>query len=178
LDRRRRPAGGTPGMVCIKARGSPSCATPLHFAVPASLAYRPKPSWLGRSPGQQSTGLLSFPGSPCCAWKTGADPPWSARSPGQSLRFALRAALGHRPEPSVARAFAGTRVHRTLVFIRLTHWTLGKSPAHAWRTRSAGGRSTGPSALSALPLYCALRAAAARRSKSFPTILVKRLDFF
>ncbi|MFB3089665.1 MAG: hypothetical protein ACE10E_15400, partial [Acidiferrobacterales bacterium] len=28
-----------------------ACAALLRFAVPASLAYRPKPSWLGRSPG-------------------------------------------------------------------------------------------------------------------------------
>jgi hypothetical protein len=57
------------------------------------------------------------------ACKPGARRPWRARSAGQSLRFALPAALGHRPEPSLARAFAGTSVHRTLVFIRLAHWT-------------------------------------------------------
>ncbi|MEE8264970.1 MAG: hypothetical protein V3R62_01375, partial [Acidiferrobacterales bacterium] len=48
----------------LQDRGSPSCAAPLRFAVPASLAYR--------------------------------------------------------PEPSVARAFAGTTVHWTIVFFRLT----------------------------------------------------------
>jgi hypothetical protein len=67
LDRRRRPAGCTPGMAGIKARGLPSCATPLRFALPA--------------------------------------------------------ALGHRPKPSVAWAFGGTKVHRTFAFCRLTHLT-------------------------------------------------------
>ncbi len=70
-----------------------SSLPPLRFAIPASLAYRPKPSWLGRLPRQ-------------------------------SLRCALPASLGHRPKPSVAWAFAGTSVHRTLVFFRLTHWTV------------------------------------------------------
>jgi hypothetical protein len=141
----------------LQDRGSPACAAPLRYALPASLAYRPKPSWLGRSPGQQSTGLLSFSGSPCVAWKTGAERPCSARSPGQSLRYALPASLGHRPKPSVAWAFAGTSVHRTLVFIRLTHWSLGKSPAHPWRARLAGKTATGTFPSSASPLQARCR---------------------
>ncbi|MEE8216085.1 MAG: hypothetical protein V3S77_04920, partial [Acidiferrobacterales bacterium] len=36
------------------------------------------------------------------------------------LRFAVPASLAYRPEPSVARAFAGTTVHWTIVFFRLT----------------------------------------------------------
>jgi hypothetical protein len=98
------------------------------------LGTGPSLPWLGRSPGRVSTGhspypgsptgLLSFSGSPCCAWKTGAEHPGSARSPGQSLRCALPASLGHRPKPSVAWAFAGTTVHRTVVFVRLTHRTV------------------------------------------------------
>ncbi len=55
---------------------------------------------------------------------TGPSHSWLGRSPGRSLRFALPAALGHRPKPFVAWAFAGTTVHRTVVFLRLTHRTL------------------------------------------------------
>ena len=40
-----------------------SSLPPLRFALPASLAYRPKPSWLGRSP-EQSLRLRT----PCFAW--------------------------------------------------------------------------------------------------------------
>ena len=48
----------------LQDRGLPSCAAPLRFAVLASLAYRPKPSWLGRSPGRASTGHSPYSGSP------------------------------------------------------------------------------------------------------------------
>ncbi len=73
----------------------------LRVAVPASLAYRPKPSWLGRSPGQQSTGLLSFSGSRCCAWRAGEIPPWISRSPGRvSTGHSSRRNHGHLRAPA------------------------------------------------------------------------------
>ncbi|GMQ90124.1 MAG: hypothetical protein BMS9Abin10_0474 [Gammaproteobacteria bacterium] len=74
----------------------------------ARLALAPRP---GRTPPSSS-----YPGP---------DEPPSGMLKKALLRSApaLRfpAALGYRPEPSMARAFAGTSVHRTLVFIRLTH---------------------------------------------------------
>ena len=42
------------------------------------------------------------------------------------LRFALLRRLADRGNPSVDFPFAGTSVHRTLVFIRLTHGHLGR----------------------------------------------------
>jgi hypothetical protein len=63
LDRRRRPAGGTPRMAGIKARGLPSCATPLRFAVPATLAYQPEPSM-----ARAFAGTIPSLRTPCFAW--------------------------------------------------------------------------------------------------------------
>ena len=60
------------GFAQIDDAGSPFRASPLRFAIPASLGYRPEPSWLGRSPGQQSTGVLPLSGSPCFARKSRA----------------------------------------------------------------------------------------------------------
>ncbi len=190
----------------------------------------------------QDRGSPSCAAHSYCAWKTGADPPWCACSPGQALRLrtpcvawapaqafvrcrgpaplenpgrAVRGTPVHRakgpPDPLqcsgspvawaftgtipslrtpcgawapaqafLAWAFAGTTVHRTVVLVPAHPPDCCLSPAHPpdtrlipahpWRTRTAGGRSSGPSALSASPLYCALQGAAARRSKSFPTI--------
>ena len=52
-----------------------------------------------------------------------SDSPMPERSTGKSIRYAIPASLWHRPKPSVAWAFGGTKVHRTFVFYRLTHWT-------------------------------------------------------
>ncbi len=87
------------------------------------LRTGPSHPWLGRSPGQQSTGLLFFSGSPCCAWKTGTAHPCSVRSPGQSLRLRTpcvawapaQAFLRCRCPASLespGRAVRGTPVHR------------------------------------------------------------------
>jgi hypothetical protein len=140
------PYSGSPTGL-LSCSGSPCSACKSWACLPALrpcasrslLRLRTGPSlpWLGRSPGQQSTGLLSFSGSPCCARKSGAEHPGSARSPGQSLRYALPASLGHRPKLSVAWAFAGTSVPRTLALFRLTPRSLGNAPVHPWRARSA-----------------------------------------
>jgi hypothetical protein len=58
-----------------------SSLPPLRFALPASLAYRPKPSWLGRSPEQSLR--CALPAS--LAYRP--RPSWLGRSPGQSLRL-------------------------------------------------------------------------------------------
>jgi hypothetical protein len=76
------------------------------------------------------------------ACKSGARRPWRARSAGQSLRCALPASLGHGPEPSLAWAFGGAKVHRTFAFCRLTHWTFAlirftlARPLRAWTSPS------------------------------------------
>ncbi len=104
----------------LEDRGRPSVACP--FAGPRvhwTLGKSPAHPWRARSAGQ-SLRLRT----PCFAW-----------APAQAIRglgvrrdnpfgCALPASLGHRPKPSVARAFAGTTVHRTVVFLRLTHRTL------------------------------------------------------
>jgi hypothetical protein len=151
-----KPCGATQSCAACRREARLPALRPCALRSLLRLRTGPSLPWLGRSPGQQSTGLLSFSGSPCCAWKTGAEHPGSARSPGRSLRFALPAALGHRP------AFAGTTVHRTVVFLRLTHRTLalfrltprslGQSPAHPWRARAGGKTATGTSPSSASPL--------------------------
>ncbi len=54
----------------LQVRGSPSVASPFSGPIPAAahsllrLGTGPSRPWLGRSPGQQSTGLLSLSGSP------------------------------------------------------------------------------------------------------------------
>jgi hypothetical protein len=129
-----KPCGATQSCAACRREARLPALRPCALRSLLRLRTGPSLPWLGRSPGQQSTGLLSFSGSPCCAWKTGAEHPGSARSPGRSLRFALPAALGHRPKPSVAWAFAGTTVHRTVVFTRLipAHppepWPISGSP--------------------------------------------------
>ncbi len=59
---------------------------------------------------------------PALAGKSGARPPWRARSAGQSMHYAVPASLWHRPKPSLAWAFGGVKVHRTFTCDRLTHW--------------------------------------------------------
>ncbi len=61
---------------------------------------------------------------PCCAWVPARALLARAFAGANPCGCALPAALGHRPKPSVAWAFAGTSVHRTLALFRLTHWTV------------------------------------------------------
>ncbi len=61
---------------------------------------------------------------PCCAWVPARALLARAFAGTNPCGCALPAALGHRPKPSVAWAFAGTSVHRTLALFRLTHWTV------------------------------------------------------
>ncbi|MEE8212900.1 MAG: hypothetical protein V3T85_13390, partial [Acidiferrobacterales bacterium] len=61
---------------------------------------------------------------PCCAWVPARALLARALAGTNPCGCALPAALGHRPKPSVAWAFAGTSVHRTLALFRLTHWTV------------------------------------------------------
>jgi hypothetical protein len=65
-----------------------------------------KKSWLRSAPA------LRFP---CCAWVPARALLARAFAGTNPCGCALPAALGHRPKPSVAWAFAGTSVHRTLV---------------------------------------------------------------
>ena len=75
-----------------------SSLPPLRFALPASLAYRPKPSWLGRSPGRASTGPSSFSGSPCFARQFRRERNWTAASDPKGARQGWRASkLRARP---------------------------------------------------------------------------------
>ncbi len=62
--------------------------------------------------------------APCCAWVPARALLARAFAGTNPCGCALPAALGHRPKPSVAWAFAGTSVHRTLALFRLTHWTV------------------------------------------------------
>ncbi len=55
----------------------------------------------------QDRGSPSCASLSCCAWKTGADPPWSARSPGQSLRLRTPCCAW-----APAQAFRGLGVRR------------------------------------------------------------------
>ncbi len=74
-----------------------------------------KKSWLRSAPA------LRFP---CCAWVPARALLARAFAGTNPCGCALPAALGHRPKPSVAWAFAGTSVHWTLALFRLTHWTV------------------------------------------------------
>ncbi len=103
-----------------KDRCAPSVVRPLAGAgihwIPAYYPAHPWP-WPGRAPCCAPLSVLSL-ASPVIAF----------------LRYAFLLRLEDRGRPSVVCPFAGPRVH----------WTLGKSPAHPWRARSAGQRFTGP----------------------------------
>jgi len=68
------------------------------------------------------------------------------RSTGKSIRYAVPASLRHRPKPSVAWAFGGTKVRWTFAFYRLTHWTFlfrsypTELPGHNGKARIIGNR--------------------------------------
>ena len=82
-----KPCGATQSCCACRTGARLPALRPCASQSLRRLRTGPSHPWLGRSPGQQSTGLLSFSGSPCCAWKTGTAHPCSVRSPGQSLRL-------------------------------------------------------------------------------------------
>ncbi len=116
---------------------------PCGCALPAALGHRPKPSvaWAFAGTSVHRT-LALIPAHPldCCLFPAH---PATLASPGFAVRgkpaqrdnpcgCAFPAALGYRPKPSLAWAFAGTSVHRTLAFSRLTPRSFNYIPPRPW----------------------------------------------
>ncbi len=135
--------GGCAILRRLQDRGAPADAAPLRVAVLASLGHRPKPFFAVAVPASLESPGRAVRGTPVHRAK-GPPDPWQC------------------PGSPVAWAFAGTTVHRTVVFLRpthrtlalfgLTHWRLGKSAARPGRARSGGKTATGTSLSAALPL--------------------------
>jgi hypothetical protein len=92
-----KPCGATQSCAACRREARLPALRPCALRSLLRLRTGPSLPWLGRSPGQQSTGLLSFSGSPCCAWKTGAE---HRRSPGQQSTGLLSfsgSPTGHSP---------------------------------------------------------------------------------
>ncbi len=50
---------------CTRKMSSTYCRSLLRFTIPVALEGGVRPPWRTRSPGQRSTGPLSYSGSPC-----------------------------------------------------------------------------------------------------------------
>jgi hypothetical protein len=180
LDRRRRPAGGTPRMAGIKARGLPSCATPLRFAVPATLAYQPEPSM-----ARAFAGTIPSLRTPCFAWapaqafrglgvRRDERPPDTrlipAHPPDCCLCPAHPAALG-RP----GQILRGLPVHRANPCATHSLRRLGTGPSLPWLGRSPGRASTGHSPYSGSPPGASSVSASPRLRPAHPIALPAQL---
>ena len=145
--------GGCAILRRLQDRGAPAGAAPLRVAVLASLGHRPKPFFAVAVPATLESPGRAVRGTPVHRAKGPPDPLQCSGSP-------------------AAWVFAGTTVHRIVVFLRfthrtlaccrlthrtlalfgLTHWRLGKSAARPGRARSGGKTATGTSLSAALPL--------------------------
>ncbi len=112
---------------------------------------------------------------PCCAWVPAQALLARAFAGTNPCGCALPAALGHRPKPSLAWAFAGTSVHRTLALFRLTH----RSPIYFRFTPGFFSSQRKKRGFCSAPLFQHLRVrrvcgASVHRASSLPKIVFQQ----